>query len=88
LREELDRGQSPITVQNHKATVLSREDQKAESRVKSVLCDVFSEAPEMLRTDRDESLQGRILVLNLTMPRILSVKQELADRYVIPFHAK
>jgi len=42
----------------------------------------------MLRTDRDESLQGRILVLNLTMPRILSIKQELADRYVIPFHAK
>ena len=42
----------------------------------------------MVRMNRDESLQGRTLVLDLTMPRILGIEQELADRYVIPFHGK
>ena len=42
----------------------------------------------MVRMDRDESLQGRTLVLDLTMPRILSIKQELVDRYVISLHGK
>ena len=42
----------------------------------------------MVRMDRDESLQGRTLMLNLTMPRILYIKQELVDRYVIPFHSE